>query len=93
MRGGRPPGEAKTLDSMAEIIGEILARADSAVPQQELDDHTTVAKEHVRWMFNIYSGIAHGFAWPWLAPHTNSLPGHFIVELTLPSTSRTSPLI
>jgi hypothetical protein len=29
-------------------------------------------------MFNIYSGVTHGLAWPWLVPHTESLPGHFI---------------
>jgi len=82
MRGGRPPGEARTLDSMAEVIGAMLAGTDSAVPQQELDDLATVAREHVRWMFNIYSGVAHGFAWPLLVPHTESLPGHFIAEFT-----------
>ncbi len=38
---------------MAEVIGEMLAGTDSAVPQQELDDLATVAREHVRWMFNI----------------------------------------
>jgi hypothetical protein len=82
MRGGRPPGEAKTLDSMAEVIGRMLAQTDSAVPNQELDNLATVIREHVRWMFNIYSGVAHGLAWPWLVPHTESLPGHFIAEFT-----------
>lgn len=82
MGGSRPPGEARTLDAMAEVIGELLLRADNAVPQQELDDLATVAREHVRWMFNIYSGVAHGFAWPWLVPRTQSLPGHFIAEFT-----------
>ncbi len=47
---------------MADVIGEMLAGTDSAVPQQELDDLGTVVREHVRWMFNIYSGVAHGFA-------------------------------
>ena len=82
MRDGRPPREARTLDSMAEVIGELLAAAESAVPSQEDDDLGTLAKEHVRWMFNVYSGVAHGFAWPWLVPHTESLPGHFIAEFT-----------
>ena len=82
MRDGRPPGEARTLDSMAEVIGEMLAGVDSAVPQQELDDLAAAAKEHVRWMFNIYSGVAHGLAWPWLVPRTESLPGHFIADFT-----------
>lgn len=42
----------------------------------------TVEKEHVRWMFHVYSGVAHGFAWPQLVPGTQSLPGHFISEFT-----------
>jgi hypothetical protein len=82
LRDGRPPGEARTLDSMAEVIGAILARSDSAVSQQELLDLATSAKEHVRWIFHVYSGVAHGFAWPWLVPRTESLPGHFISDLT-----------
>lgn len=82
MRGGRPPGEARTLDSMAEVIGELLAGTESAVPSQTDDDLSGLAREHLRWMFNVYSGVAHGFAWPWLGPHTRSLPGHFIAEFT-----------
>jgi len=79
---GKPPGEARTLDSMAEVLGNMLASANTAVPQQELDDFATTTKEHARWIFHIYSGIAHGFAWPWLVPGTRSLPGHFIAEFT-----------
>lgn len=82
MRGGRPPGEAKTMDSMAAVIGDMLAGTKSAVPQENLHDVATAMKEHVQWMFNVYSGIAHGFAWPRLVPGTESLPGHFVVELT-----------
>lgn len=82
MRGGQPPGEAKTLDSMAEVIGEVLAGSNSELQQQELDELAAATKEHVRWMFNVYSGVAHGFAWPWLVPRTESLPGHFLAEFT-----------
>ena len=81
--GSRPPGEARTLDSMAEVIGSLLAADEAVTPQQERDDLAVVAKEHVRWIFHIYSGIAHGFAWPSLVPGTGSLPGHFIAELTI----------
>lgn len=83
MPDGRPLGEARTLDSMAEVIGELLAGTESGVPSQKDDDLATLAREHVRWMFNVYSGVAHGFAWPWLIPHTRSLPGHFIGEFTM----------
>lgn len=82
MRGRTPPGEAKTLDAMAAVIGEMLATVDIVVPHQELDDAATAAKEHVRWLFHVYSGVSHGLAWPWLIPGTASLPGHFIADFT-----------
>lgn len=82
MEGGKPPGEAKTLDSAAAVIGEMLATAHGVVVEQELDDVADAIKEHVRWIFHLYSGVAHGFAWPWLTPGTASLPGHFIADLT-----------
>lgn len=82
LQGGRPRGEAEMLEGMAQVIGEMLAAADTAVPQQEPDDDSATIAEHVRWIFQTYSGVAHGFAWPSLVPGTASLPGHFIADFT-----------
>ena len=71
-------GEAVLLREMAWVVGKILAArgyADTAIAGQ--------VSEHVAWTFNVYSGVAHGFAWPRLVPGTRSLPGHFIAELLL----------
>lgn len=84
MVNGRPPREAKTLDSMAEVIGELLNSAGiNDGLQGAVSDPAAQIKEHVRWIFHVYSGIAHGLAWPWLVPSTEDLPGHFIADFTM----------
>lgn len=35
------------------------------------------------WIFNAYSGKAHGYGWPYLVPHANDLPGDFVSDLTM----------
>lgn len=83
LEGGRPRGEARILDSMAEVVSKLLAAAESDAPKTEVDNHAKTIKEHVRWLFHVHSGIAHGFGWPRLVPSTQSLPGHFIADLTM----------
>jgi hypothetical protein len=71
-------GEAAALEKAAAVFAKIL----SAHPDYS-DDMATQLSEHLSWAFNVYSGVAHGFAWPRRVPGTQSLPGHFLVELTL----------
>lgn len=73
VQAGAPTlGEEKMLLVMAKVIVEALAA----------EGHEQVLTEHVTWLFNVYSGVAHGFGWPRLIPGSESMPGHFIADLT-----------
>lgn len=74
------PGEGRVLDSVSAVVGELISGNVPTAP--DASDPAKLAKEHIRWLFHTYSGIAHGYAWPWLVPGTKSLPGHFIADLT-----------
>lgn len=74
--GDRPPGEATMLRRMAVVVATKLASLGFGDTQAQL-------VEHVSWVFNIHSGVAHGFGWPKLVPGTDALPGRFIADLTL----------
>lgn len=86
--GTNLPGEGRVLDSVSVVVGELIASQkpaaiDWVAADQGVDDPASLAKEHIRWLFHTYSGIAHGYAWPRLVPGTRSLPGHFIADLTM----------
>ena len=65
------------LTAAAEITADHL-RSKGYVDN---DMMKTVLAEHYQWIFNIYSGVAHGFAWPRLVPGTESMPGDFSADL------------
>lgn len=69
--------ETKTLEGAAEIIGR------RTQPLVEADDINTGAtmSEHLLWMFNLYSGKAHGLGWPLIVHHQNDLPGDFAADI------------
>lgn len=69
----RPMGEAAMLSHMAGIVSAQLA-ARGAQP-------ATIIAEHISWIFDINSGMAHGYGWPRLVPGTQDLPGHFLADL------------
>lgn len=74
--GAQPAGEATTLKEVARVIGEQLATSgfdESAAPD--------VLAEHIMWIWHAYSGAAHGLAWPWLLPGTDSMAGDFVADL------------
>lgn len=56
-----PLGEAKMLAAMAEVVTELLS------PDLE-PDGARAHGEHIAWMFNRYSGLAHAFGWPTMTP-------------------------
>ena len=71
-------GEAAVLERTAAVVAQML----STLPEYD-EGVATQLREHLSWTFNVYSGVAHGFAWPRLVPGTSSLPGHFLAELTI----------
>lgn len=42
-------------------------------------------EEHLSWIFNVYSGLSHGFGWPNLMPHAGDFPGDFVADFSLAS--------
>jgi hypothetical protein len=70
------PGESEILEETAKIVGDLLLAAG-----YDLGETQPALSEHLLWIFNMYSGVAHGFAWPRLVPGTNSLAGDFSADL------------
>lgn len=78
-KGGTRDGAM--LKSTAHTMAEAIAR-DSA----HGTDNSQVQKqlqEHIEWMWNVWSGMAHGYAWPDLVPGERSadqhiVPGHWV---------------
>jgi len=73
--GARAVGEEKILLAMATVIGETLTANGYESPEG------SPLTELMTWIFQVYSGVTHGFAWPRLVPGTNSMPGLFIADL------------
>jgi hypothetical protein len=72
--GARTVGEEKTLLAMATVIGEMLTANGYESPKG------WPLAELMTWIFQVYSGVTHGFAWPRLVPGTDSMPGLFVPE-------------
>lgn len=69
--------ETDTLKGAAEVIGkQTQDRADA----EGIDTESTLS-EHLLWMFNLYSGKAHGLGWPLLVHHEGDLPGSFAADI------------
>jgi hypothetical protein len=60
---GRPPGDGVVLQRLAAELGNAL----SATPDYTDQDRELLA-EHVSWLWNTLSGLAHTHAWPKLLP-------------------------
>ena len=67
--------ESGLLKETAQIVGDLLLASG-------FDDGSTqpALSEHLLWIFNNYSGVAHGFGWPRLIS-TQPVPGDFIADL------------
>lgn len=69
--------ETETLEGAAEIIGR---RTQSRLDTEEINTGA-IMREHLLWMFNLYSGKAHGLGWPKLVHHQHDLPGDFATDI------------
>lgn len=70
------PIESEILEQTATIVGNLLLDAGYDVGETQ-----PALSEHLLWIFNIYSGVGHGFAWPRMVPGSNSLAGDFSADL------------
>ena len=69
-------GDEVMLSESARLIEELLRKGGHE------DLSSKEIAEHFTWLFHVYSGVAHAWGWPWMAPRTNSAPGHFIADLS-----------
>lgn len=82
--GQRHRGEAQILRDMAAVIAQQLLDSGEI---QHLGDVAGL-EEQITWIWNLYSGAAHGYGWPRLAPHfappgETALAGHFVADFGL----------
>lgn len=72
---GRLPGDGAVMTGAADVIGAALA----AAPDYP-DRNRQLQREHVIWLWNTYSGLAHTYSWPRWMPstgHDARVPGDF----------------
>lgn len=76
-------GEQGILNRTAAVAAQLLASAGLSATDAEHEENETTLKEAYQWVFNTFSGTAHGFAWPRLVPGTADMSGHFIGDFGL----------
>lgn len=69
--------ETDVLEGAAEVIG---CRTQEQPDAAGIETGATTS-EHLLWMFNLYSGKAHGLGWPKLVHHQKDLPGNFAADI------------
>ncbi|WEV76764.1 hypothetical protein O9K63_09105 [Janibacter cremeus] len=69
-------GDEVMLSESARLIEKLLRESGhEEFPARQIAEHFT-------WLFHVYSGVAHAWGWPWMAPGTDSAPGHFIADFS-----------
>lgn len=72
--------DGATVDNMTEAIAEALI---SAAPEQHTDENIAILRDEAAWLWNTYSGLAHGHAWPalmWTLSGDRRIPGDFAMD-------------
>jgi len=80
--GAPRQGDHKVLSAMADVISALLVTREGAVVDNS--DDPALLSEQVTWTWHTYSGLAHGYAWPWLLPGTTedrAMPGDYLADL------------
>jgi len=72
----RLQGERDMLDEMAVVVGTLVDERRSDA--ENLEVVRQAHREHVMWVFQFYSGLAHGYGWPTLCP-----PGELVADLVV----------
>ena len=82
LASSRQIGEAELLREMARVSVELLnAERDDNDTRDPMDE--VGERDELLWVFNLYSGIAHGYAWPTLMWTIGSYPTNFVRDLWL----------
>lgn len=72
----RLEGERDMLYEMASVVGTLLC--ERRTEAEDLEGVRPALREHVMWLFQFYSGFAHGYGWPTLCP-----PGELVADLAV----------
>lgn len=79
----QPLQETTMLIEAGRILGDrVAARTGAEDPSVR-----QILVEQFLWIFNAYSGKAHGFGWPRLVAHPDDLPGHFVSDFGMLATA------
>lgn len=77
IREGPKLTETQMLANAADLLYRLMqARGETDVEAEHF-------AEGFSWVFNTYSGIAHGYGWPYLMPGSEDLHGHFLADIDL----------
>lgn len=76
-------GEQEILNRTAGIAAHLIASAGITPTAAERSEHEVTLREGYQWIFNTFSGVAHGFAWPSMVPGTATMSGDFIADFGL----------
>ncbi len=72
-------GERSLLIKMSTVAAEMLAAKSGEALGGSGEG---LVREHVLWIFHVYSGVAHGLGWPREMPTTdNILPGDWLADV------------
>jgi len=75
----KPPGDGKIIEGMTHSLVDALELAGLS---EEFGPETL--RDHSNWLWNAYSGLAHGYMWPrllWGLSPDRRLPGDFPFDL------------
>lgn len=76
---GNPPGDGKVITGMIDSLGIALKTAGNEVGAEQ-----DILQDHGAWLWNTYSGLAHGYTWPRLLPGISpdrGIPGDFPMDI------------
>lgn len=76
---GNPPGDGKIIEGMTRSLVDALELAGL---NEEFGPG--ILRDHSNWLWNTYSGVAHGYMWPrllWGISSDRRLPGDFPLDL------------
>lgn len=82
------PGPSLTDTSMITKVTQTVAAAFARAERTGFSSHgETFVREHLQWMWQVWSGGAHGWAWPEHLPGPddvkNRVPGDWVSDLSL----------
>lgn len=74
--------ETAMISEAVEIVANRISEYSGTPSTAGVLEYQQPLAEQLMWIFNAYSGKAHGYGWPRLTLHQRDLPGDFVADLT-----------